>query len=186
MNKKRIFLIAVAICCLALAATGTLAFFTARDTAYNVITTGELAMDLIETTTDGLPYPEEPITNVVPSMVIDKKVTVKNVGGVDFYARIALTTTITDANGATDTLTDEYILLDLNETEWIMQGDYYYYYRALLPGEETEPLFTTVTFAPEMPNAYQKATIEIDVAAEAVQSRNNTDSPLTAAGWGSN
>ena len=186
MNKKRIFLIAIAICCLALAGTGTLAFFTARETAYNVITTGELALDLIETTTDGLPYPDEPIENVFPGMKIDKKVTVQNIGGVDFYARIAITNTLTDADGKTDTLSDAYILLDINETEWVKQGDHYYYYRALLPGEETEPLFTTVTFAPEMPNEYQRSRVEIDVAAEAVQSRNNTDSPLTAAGWDEN
>ena len=190
--KKRIFLLAVAICCLALAGTGTLAFFTARSTAYNVITTGELDMTLVETTTDGLPYPDEPITNVMPSMEIDKVVTVENTGGVDFYTRIKLTCMVTFQDGTQEEMNMKDITLDLNEEDWTKQGDYYYYNRALLGmGEDgtidkTEPLLRKVIFQRKLSNRYQNATVEILVDAQAVQSRNNTDSALTAAGWDAN
>lgn len=190
MMKKRIFLIAIAICCFALCGAGTLAYFTARETAYNVITTGELAMDLVETTTDGLPFPEEGIDGLTPGDVVDKVVTVQNVGGVDFYTRVKLTCTVTDAQGKTDTLGMENITLDIDTEHWTLGEDgYYYYYRSLAPRgpeggiDETEPLFTTVTFSTELGNEYQNAKVEIVVDAQAVQSRNNTDSPLTAAGW---
>ena len=189
--KKRIFLAAVLICCLALAGGGTLAYYTARATAYNVITTGELDMTLMETKADGSPYPDEPVF-VMPSHSVDKVVFVKNTGGVDFYTRIGLTFILTDENGKTDTLTMKDITLDFDTQNWTKQGDYYYYNRALCAmGEDgtidaTEPLFTTVTFEGRMSNAYQNATLEIIVDAQAVQSRNNTDSPLTAAGWDAN
>ena len=190
--KKRLFLAAILLCCLALAGGGTLAFFSARETAYNVITTGELDMTLVETGEDGQPFPEDGIHGVVPGMEIDKVVTVKNTGGVDFYARIAVSGTVTFENGKTEALDMKKIRLDIDEENWTKQGDFYYYNRALLAmGEDgmvdtTEPLFTTVTFGKDLGNKFQNATVEILVDAQAVQSKNNTDSPLTAAGWESN
>jgi len=192
MMKKRIFLVAVAICCLALAGTGTAAFFVAQGTAFNVITTGEMAMDLVETTTDDQPFPEEGIHGVMPGMTYDKKVVVQNIGGVDFYTRILLTGEVLFDDGTTQPLDLTKLELDIDTVNWTKQGDYYYYNRALTPrGEDgvvdvTEPLFTTVTFVAELGNEYQNATVKLDVNAEAVQSRNNTDSALTAAGWASN
>ena len=184
--KKRIFLVALLLCCLALAGTGTLAYFTAKDTAMNIITTGELDMELVELQADGTPFPEDGIAGVMPGDAIGKKVTVKNVGGVDFYARVKTSFVLTDAQGNTDALTMENITLDINAKDWTKQGDYYYYNRSIAPGQESEPLFSTVNFGTALDNAYQNARLEILVEAEAVQSRNNTDSPLTAAGWDSN
>ena len=182
-RKKRIVVLAALICVLAMLATGTYAYFTAEETAYNVITTAKLSMELVETTTGGQPWPEDGVHGVMPGMVIDKIVTIENNGGVDFYARIALDKIITDAEGKTDTLNFENITLDINTEYWTEQDGFYYYNAALKPGETTEPLFTAVTFEPELGNDYMDATIEIDVLAQAVQSRNNGDSALTAGGW---
>ena len=87
------------------------------------------------------------------------------------------------APGVTAELTDEYISVDINTECWIEQGGFYYYYRILQPGEKTEPLFTTVSFAGAMGNEYQNATVEIYVLAQAVQSANNGYDPLMALGW---
>lgn len=183
MNKKRIALIAVVIACLALLAAGTTAYFTAEETQYNVITTGMLDMTLHETTTGGEPWPEEGISNVMPGVSVDKVVTVENTGGVDFYVRIALEKSITAAEGVAAELNFEHITLDIDTENWTEQDGYYYYNRALLPGEATEPLFTTVFFEPEMGNEYMSAKVEIGVNAEAVQSRNNGEDALGATGW---
>ena len=51
------------------------------------------------------------------------------------------------------------------------------------PVKPRPPLFTTVTFAPEMGNEYQNSTAHIDVKADAVQVANNGDAVLEAAGW---
>ncbi len=182
-SKKRIGLIAAIICCIAVLAGGTLAYFVAEETSYNVITTGVLSMDLVEETTDGEPWPEEGIHGVMPGQIVDKIAYVVNDGGVDFYTRIAIEKIITAAEGVTEELNFDNITLDINEEYWTEQDGFYYYNAAVKPDEQTEPLFTKVTFGPSLGNEYQDAYIEIIVNAQAVQSRNNTDSALTATGW---
>ena len=182
--KKRIGLIATIVCCIAILASGTVAYFTAQETAYNVITTGALAMRLVEEGADGKPFPKEGITGVLPNMDVTKKAYVENTGDVDMYVRIALDTNVESMQEGGGALPfDDHISLDINTEDWTKQGDYYYYKEALKPGEATEPLFTTVSFDAEMGNEYMDARVRIDVDAQAVQSKNNTDSPLTAAGW---
>ena len=180
-KKQRMLLIAVLLCCAAIIASGTLAYFTAEETAYNVITTGSISMDLVEETTGGQPWPEGGISGVMPGMEVDKIPYVVNDGGIDFYARIAVNMTVTGANG--NALSDKYISLNINKAHWTEKDGYYYYNGVVKPGQQTEPLFTKVTFDPDMHNAYMNATVEIDVMAEAVQSRNNGDSALEASGW---
>jgi len=182
--KQRIMSLAVIIIGLAVLATGgTAAYFVQEETSYNVITTGCLYMDLVEETTGGHPWPEGGVSGVMPGTNVDKVVYVENIGSVPFFTRISLENIIKAAPGVDAELTFEYISIDLNTTEWIEQDGYYYYYRILNPGEKTEPLFTKVSFAPEMGNEYQNATVEIYVLAQAVQSANNGDDPLKAMGW---
>jgi len=189
MKKQRIFLAAILVCCLALAGTGTYAYFTAQETAYNVITTGELVMDLVEMH-DGEPWPEGGVSGVMPGDAIDKRVTIQNLGGVEFYTRARIFGEVILENGETEELTLDQVEIDLNDTEWIENEDgFYYYYRSLLPRgadgviDETEPLFTTVTLKRDLGDAYQNARIELTVDAEAVQTKNNGTGPLDAAGW---
>ncbi len=181
--KRRILAIALIAIGLSAVATGTYAYFVAEETAYNVITTGALFMDLVEETEDGKPWPEEGIKDVVPCMEVGKVVYVENKGGVPFFTRIQKETTVIPAPGVTAELTDEYISVDINTEHWIEQDGFYYYYRILQPGEKTEPLFTKVIFAPEMTNDYQNSTVEVYVLAQAVQSDNNGYDPLMALGW---
>ena len=182
--KKRIGLIATIVCCIAILASGTVAYFTAQETAYNVITTGALAMRLVEEGADGKPFPKEGITGVLPNMDVTKKAYVENTGDVDMYVRIALDTNVESMQEGVEKLPfDDHISLNINKTDWTEKDGYYYYNRVLKPGEATEPLFTTVSFDAKMGNEYMNARVRIDVDAQAVQSKNNTDSPLTAAGW---
>ena len=181
--KKRIGLIATIVCCIAILASGTVAYFTAQETAYNVITTGALSMRLVEEGADGKPFPKEGITGVLPNMEVTKKVYVENTGDVDMYVRIALDQKIESLSDPAAKLNFDHISLNINKTDWTEKDGYYYYNRVLKPGEATEPLFTTVSFDAKMGNEYMNARVRIDVDAQAVQSKNNTDSPLTAAGW---
>lgn len=180
-KKQRILLVAAAICCIAIVATGTLAYFTAEEKAYNVITTGYLSMDLVEETTGGKPFPDKGISGVTPGMTVDKIAYVENNGGVDFWTRLSFTMKVTGENG--QELSDKYISLDINTNAWTERDGFYYYNASVKPGEETEPIFTKVSFAKEMGNEYMNAKVEIDIDAYAVQSKNNGDSALTATGW---
>lgn len=182
MARKSLVVLALLVCSVAvLAVGGTLAYFTAEETAQNVITTGFLSMELHEETTDGAPWPDGGIGHVVPLTVVDKVVTIRNNGSVPFYARVIMDKVVYAQDGTE--LPFEHITLDINTEQWIEQDGYYYYYRALQPGEETEPLMTTVTFEATMGNEYMNARVEIDVYAQAVQSANNGDDPLAALGW---
>ena len=84
--KKRLLSMALIISGLSILATGTAAYFVAEETAYNVITTGCLYMELVEETTDGKPWPEEGVKDIVPGMQVDKIVTVRNKGAVPFLS----------------------------------------------------------------------------------------------------
>lgn len=179
--KKRLLSGALIIGCAAILATGTAANFVAEETAYNVITTGCLYMELVEETTDEKPWPEEGVKDVYPGLTVDKIVTVRNKGAVPFFCKVSLDGKVTAYEGGE--LPFEHITLDLNREQWIEKDGVYYYHRILGPGEETEPLFTTVTFEPEMGNEYMRAKVNIYVLAQAVQSDNNGEDPLEALGW---
>ena len=76
------------------------------------------------------------------------------------------------------------IKLGLNTTAWTLGTDgYYYYNKALKPGETTAPILSSVTFEPTMGNEYQNAAATVDISAQAVQTANNGTSALTASGW---
>lgn len=181
--KKRILVLSVIVVCMAILATGTAAYFVTEQTVYNVITTGGLYMDLVEETADGEPWPAEGITNVVPCMEVGKVVYVRNRGTVPFFTRVMVEKQLTPAEGVTAELNPEYITFEVNEDYWLEQDGLYYYYRELNPGEETEPLFTSVVLAPEMGNEYMDASAELYVLGQAVQSKNNGYDPLFALGW---
>lgn len=84
MNKRKILMLALSLCMVAiLAVGGTLAYFTDTDTATNVFTTGNVKIDLVEN------FPE---TKLMPGEknALTKEVTVKNVGTEDAYLWIEL------------------------------------------------------------------------------------------------
>ena len=182
-RKNRILLVALVIACIAIIASGTLAFFAAEETAKNVITTGKIDIDLKEETDGGLPWPEDGFDNIEPGDDVTKKVYGENNGTVDFYLRVKVVKTITDKNGKTDTLSFDKITIDINTTDWTEKEGYYYYNKALKPGEKSVPLFTKVSFADDLTNEYMKAKVEIDVTLQAVQAKNNGNSAQTATGW---
>lgn len=180
--KKRMLTAALALCCLAVLATGSLAYFTAEETAQNVITMGALKMDLVELNEDGEPW--EDVEDIVPGMEVTKKAFVKNTGTVDFYTRVKITKRYVNEQGEElPDLDTDLVKLDLGEDWKLGEGGFYYYKKPVAPGEKTEPLFTTVTFSTKMGNEYQNVKVIIDLDAQAVQSRNNGDSATKATGW---
>lgn len=75
------------------------------------------------------------------------------------------------------------VSVDENTSAWTRQGAYCYYNSPLAPGETTQPVFTSVSFSPDMGNAYQDMKLIVTVNAAATQTANNGASALTAAGW---
>ena len=192
MKRKILFLSLLAIC-IAIAAAGTLAYFTAEGRAQNVITTGSIKIEVVEQqkSDDGTltKYPSDPINNVMPGMEISKIVTIENTGKNEAWIRVSVEKLIElnkenpAANGvAADT---ELIELKLSDS-WVEKDGYYYYKNPVKAGESTAPLFSSVKFAESMGNAYQGCTAYINIYAQAVQTANNpaADGDVTnVAGW---
>ena len=182
--KKRIFALAVAIICLAIAAYGTSAYFTHEQTATNVITSGSIKVELQEwsDTGNGL-VPFVDLEGVLPGMEISKIVQVKNTGGQAAWVRVSADKSIHLAEGVNGEVDLSLISYDLNTAFWTEKDGFYYYNTILQPNEVTEPLFTKVIFSATMSNMYQNSKAVIDVTAQATQVANNGTSALDAAGW---
>lgn len=192
--KKKILTIAVLISCLAVFTSGTLAYFTAEDTAHNVITSG--AVDIVieewQETKDGslVPYPKDKSIEVMPGTVVSKIVTIKN-NDEESFIRAKLEVVIKDASGKTLDILPEtlsgIVSVVINDTDWKQkagEAHWWYYTSSVDTDEVTEPLLTDVVFdGKNMTNEYQNCTIEINVDAQAVQTTNNGDNALEAAGW---
>lgn len=180
--KKKILLVTAVVICLAIAATGTLAYFTAEDMAHNVITTGGVEITVQEWADEEKQTPFEDVTGIMPGMTVTKIAEIKNTGASDAWVRVKVEKSIKlQGEGTPDTALVE---LNLNLTDWTQGKDgYLYYNKVLKPGEVTEPLFTAVTFNVTMGNEYQNATATVDVVAHAVQTANNGDTVMDAKGW---
>ena len=179
--KKRIFVLSLLAVCLSLCIGGTLAYFTSIGTARNVITAGNIRIELIETDAEGNPF--EDVSGVVPDVPIDKVVTVENTGDNPCWVRICVEKEIILAEGKNGDPDLSLLELDLKTEDWTEQDGFYYYNEELAAGETTTPLFTTVTFKAEMDNLYEKCTAHVTVTAHAVQTANNGSSVLEADGW---
>jgi len=185
--KKKIFAIAVIAACLAVMASGTLAYFNSVETAHNVITSGGIAIAIEEYQEDGSSYPTEEI-EIMPGMTVSKIVIVRSLDEPSFV-RAKFTVDVLDANKNKMDLDDEtlkqIIGIAVGESWSSKEGEDWWYYNAPVPtGEATAPLFSEVVFdGPNMTNEYQNATVKIFVKAEAVQADNNGETALEAKGW---
>lgn len=186
MKKWKIIALSTVLACLSIVASGTLAYFTASETAHNVITSGGVDIRLHEFSERGNEelVPWQDVDGVMPGAEISKIVTVENTGASDAWVRVKVDKTIILADG--DKGNPEVMKLDIKDAFWTEQDGYYYYNDPLAPGETTPPLFTIVTFDPKMGNEYQGITAHIDVKADAVQVANNPvegNNVLDAQGW---
>lgn len=190
--KKRLAITAAAILVLSLVAYGTLAYLTAEETAHNVITAGTVSIQLKDQTRGEngalVDFPQPDGMKVMPGVVADKLVSVENTGGNDCWVRIKVDKDITPANGVTQALDVENdVILNLAQFagDWTAQEGWYYYNKALKPGETTPYLFTQVEFKGEMGNEYQGSVLKLNVQAQAVQADNNSpdNGVLGVTGW---
>ena len=149
--KKKILSITVIAICLAVLGYSTLAFF--ADTSpvvHNVITSGGIDVEIVETTDEidpetGKPRPFEDVSGVMPGGEVSKIVTVVNKDNsseswIRVWVNIAISEpgnpilnptiknlplTITDASGNEI----DVVTLDINGEDWVQGEDYYYYYK---------------------------------------------------------
>lgn len=187
--RKKILYIAAMIICLAIISSGTFAYFTAEDTARNVITSGAVEVCVVEQQlADGelQPYPDRPVP-VMPAETVSKIVTVQS-SEQPAWVRACYRIAVYDAQGEEMDLPEEelakVIVIEPDTAQWTQQDGWWYYNAAIGGGESTAPLFESISFSgPHMGNAFQSCTVEVFVTAQAVQQANNGTSAPAAAGW---
>lgn len=188
--KKKILLLAVVAICLAIIASGTLAYFTSEDQVHNIITSGAVDIQIEEWKNEiGTPYLDSPIC-IMPGATVSKIATIKNLEE-KAYIRAKFNIIITQADGTILEISPErlasIISLTMNGEDWIRKSgddEWWYYNTPIAVDESTEPFFTEVIFdGPNMTNEYQNCTVEIIVKAQGVQVANNGSTVLDAVGW---
>lgn len=178
--KGRLLLIALAAILITVLTQPTLAYYTTIGKATNVVTSGDIQLQIHEKTADGSDFPEEGVY-VIPGDIVSKQVSVENVCGHPFYLRVKLVSGSTsEAISAEDCLK-----MNIDTQNWTYQDGFYYFNRILQPGEQTPALFTQVEIVgSRVDQSHSGSTLSLTVNAYAVQSENNpADFPWEAAGW---
>lgn len=179
--KRKLLILSVLAICLSTLAAGTLAYFTAEDTAHNVITTGGIDITVQEWADAEKTRPFQDLAGVMPNTTVTKIAEVRNTGGAEAWVRVKVEKSIRlQGQGTADAALVE---LTRNTADWTEKDGYYYYNKVLKPGEVTVPVCTAVSFHADMSNAYQNATATIDIFAQATQSANNGNTAMDAQGW---
>jgi len=86
MSKKKIVSLCLVVCLLAIAAMGTLAYFTDEDSKTNTFTTGDVQIEVREENADGTPFTND--QEILPGVLVNKYVYADNVGPNDAYVRV--------------------------------------------------------------------------------------------------
>ena len=178
--RNRLLLIALAAILLTVLTQPSLAFYTVIGKATNVVTSGNIELQIHEKTADGSDFPEEGVF-VIPGDIVSKQVSIENVCSHAFYLRVKLVSSTT--NEALPP--EECLKMDIDTENWTLVDGFYYYNRILQPGETTPNLFTQVEIVgSKVDQTHAGSTLSITVNAYAVQSENNpADNPWDAAGW---
>lgn len=175
--KRRLLITAVTMLVLSLTVYGTMAYLTSGVTAHNVITSGNVKIELLDKTVSGsetIDFPKEGL-KVMPGTTASKEVSVKNLANTS-WVRVYLDKNILLSSGQTaeQKAVNEAISLNIDTESWFFGSDGFYYYKEPLEKDQTTPpLFTKVTFDTKMGNEYQSSSLTIQVVAQAVQSVNN-------------
>ena len=188
MRLKRTFfgcaLLTIVLCMIV---NTTLAYYTAAETARNVITSSGIRISLSETTDTGAAF--EDVVDVMPGDTVSKIVTVENEQAEAWVRVWVAVTAVHPVYGEVEASPEQLfpgeseISADFNTADWTYNEDdgHFYYNAALATGESTAPLFTGISFdAEEVGNDWQNCKLIIAVTAEAVQTANNPE----AIGWG--
>ena len=180
--KRRMAAIAFVAIVLTLCTQTTLAYYTTIGKATNVVTSGNITLEIHEMTDQGTPFPTEGVY-ITPGDVVSKVVTVENICDHPFYLRVKLVSGINDR----ELTAEDCFRLNIDEENWVYSDGWYYYADIVEPGEETPYIFSNVEIVGDkVDTAYIGSTLSLSVIAQAVQSENNpiqNGDTTTASGW---
>ena len=125
-KRKAAVISAIAITA-ALAAYGTAAYFTAEDTATNVITAGNVKIQLVERMKSGdelVPFTDA--VGVMPGARVSKIAQVENTGSQPAWIRVSVAKAVELAQGVEGEIDLSLVTLDINTEYWTERDGFYY------------------------------------------------------------
>lgn len=187
-KSRRNTIIACIILLAVFAIARSLAFTTASVDTKSFVTFGNLALKINETMLgeDGeeIPYTPENDVPLARKSNVSRIVRVENTGRQPMFVRVALDMQGTDQDGGEIENANALAEYALNEEDWTYRDGWYYYNAILVPGSETTELMTEVMFdINKITTDYPDGTLDLDILAQGVQSKNNEDNALDARGW---
>ena len=174
MSKRKILLLASALCLVAvLAIGGTLAYFTDTEDATNTFTVGNVDITLTEPNWKESGSQDAP--EVYPTEPLAKDPTVTNDGANPCFVRISVTgwDCLIKAGLSKNNIIyrTDYVDGKLGEN-WVLHTDgYFYYSKVLAVGETTDALFDQIVVPADLVNGDGETEFDIQVNAYAVQAQ---------------
>lgn len=150
----------------------------------NIITFGELKLQLINKTLDskGNEIGVDESVERLSAASVSRRIRIKNVCDNPMFVRVKVR-----LNGklAKESFPiDTYVDCNYNRTDWQEKDGWWYYNSVLTPGKSTENLIDTIEFnVNELNSKYSGSQISFNVEAQAVQTKNNSNCALNAQGW---
>ena len=181
--KAKLLLIALAAILVTVLTQPMLAYYTTVGKATNVVTSGDISLQIHEKTASGDDFPAQGVY-IIPGDVVSKQVSVENICTHPFYLRLQLVSGSTNE----ELSPQDCMALNINRENWTEKDGYYYYNEVLQPGQTTVPVFTEVQIVGEkVLTSHIGTTLSLTVNAYAVQSENNAAAaPWEASGWPKN
>ena len=168
-----------------LAISGTVAYFTASETAHNIVSARGVSVEIYEYASPDGSKPFSDLSNIATDVTYSKIPYVENIDIEPVWVRSKII--LKRKLGNVETIIDDYsslMKIGGKSDKWTFAEDGFYYYNsALAGGEKTEPLFKTVRFKDDLDNTYMDALFSLTVSVEATQSANNGTSAINAT-WG--
>lgn len=166
--KKKLVSLFLVVALIAIAAVGTLAYFTDTKTATNTFTVGDVEIELTEPKWDATGSKEAP--EVYPGEALAKDPTVTNIGANPCFVRISVTGWNCLGNAGNITYRTDYVANKLGDN-WVQYGDYFYYTKVLAKDATTDALFDQIVIPTGLENGDGEEEFELVVKAEAVQAQ---------------
>ncbi|MFI3284513.1 MAG: hypothetical protein R3Y57_05470 [Erysipelotrichaceae bacterium] len=185
MKKKIPFILIIII--VSLVGYQSLAYYTTNTTSKNIITTSDIDLSLSVMTLNDEGELESLNTEaikVMPGDIYSQIPFVTNTGQETFYTRVYLESEIVDEDG--EKIDHEGLVFNIDETKWKLDTEGWYRYADTVSfGENTDPLFTTVTIPTDLGNEFTEYSMVIRLQAQCVQSQYNLyqESVLEVQGW---
>ena len=170
--KKKIIALALVLCMVAVAVVGgTLAYFTADDSATNTFTVGNVTIDLVEEQWDAVG--EKEAEDAYPGEPLAKDPKVINKGANPCFVRISVSNldqfVEKYGDGAMIDYRTNYVVGQTSE-DWTYHTDGYFYYEKVLGVDETTSVvFDSIVIPVEVENSEEA--LPIEVIAQAVQAQ---------------